>query len=66
MSKMCIGTNILTKDRKNVYCEVESSSPVIQRVHISVDRIRHSFFSNKQLTMRIVADDKLRLWKCFI
>lgn len=53
-----IGTNILFKDSKNVYCVVGSSSTAeTQRVHISVDSFA---LSNKQLIMGIVADDKFR------
>lgn len=44
MSKIFIGTNILTKDSKNIYYEVESSSPVTQSAHLSIDRIRDLFF----------------------
>lgn len=47
------------KDSKNVYCEMKSSSPVTQKAHISVDRIRALALSNKQLTLGIGADDKI-------
>lgn len=54
-----IGTNILLKENKNVYAEVESSSPINQSFRISIDRIRDLFF-------QIAADDNFKLQKSFI
>lgn len=42
---------------------MKSSNPVTQKFHTSIDRTRTFAFSDKQLTLGIAADNKLKLQK---